>query len=57
MADQFQIVISGSVQNYLVVNYHGLKGNESKLEDLLHDKMCFIDAVNLLSLVPELRPE
>ena len=45
------------VQNYLVVGYHGLKGNGSLLEDLIQGKICFIDEMVLLSLVPELTPE
>ena len=33
-------------------SYHGLKANGSQLGNLLHDKICFIDKMDLLSLVP-----
>ena len=44
------------IQNYLVVSYHGLKANGSQLGNLLHDKICFMDKMDLLSLVPESKP-
>ena len=38
--------------NYIVVSYHGLKGNESQLGDLLHKKLYSIDKMDLSSHVP-----
>ena len=36
---------------HLAFSYHVLKGNESQLGDLLHNKICFNDEMDLLSFV------
>ena len=39
------------IQNYLVVDYHGSKGNRSQIGDLLHSIKGFINEIDLLILV------